>query len=93
MVLNNGVHDSVGGQPTVARSIDLCTIAYACGYTGAKKVTSLDELTILVQEAQKLEGPYFIEVIVNPGNRSDLGRPTNSPVDNKIFLQRFLAES
>ncbi|MDR2343416.1 MAG: phosphonopyruvate decarboxylase, partial [Spirochaetaceae bacterium] len=32
IVLNNGSHDSVGGQPTVAFSIDLGAIARASGY-------------------------------------------------------------
>ena len=35
IVLNNGVHDSVGGQPTVAFDIDLCSVASACGYKSA----------------------------------------------------------
>lgn len=32
VVLNNGAHDSVGGQPTVALDISLVDVARACGY-------------------------------------------------------------
>ena len=32
VVLNNGVHDSVGGQPTVGLDVDFSAIAAACGY-------------------------------------------------------------
>ena len=32
VVLNNGAHDSVGGQPTAARAVDLAGVARACGY-------------------------------------------------------------
>ena len=32
MVFNNGVHGSVGGQPTVGFNIDMPQIAVACGY-------------------------------------------------------------
>ncbi|MEO8209167.1 MAG: phosphonopyruvate decarboxylase, partial [bacterium] len=32
IVLNNGAHDSVGGQPTVGFQIDFSSIAKACGY-------------------------------------------------------------
>ena len=44
IVLNNGAHDSVGGQPTIARSIDLSGIARACGYTRVFSVKTLEEL-------------------------------------------------
>ena len=32
VVLNNGTHESVGGQPTTANAIDFTAIADACGY-------------------------------------------------------------
>lgn len=32
ILLNNGAHDSVGGQPTVGANIDFAEIARACGY-------------------------------------------------------------
>jgi len=35
VIINNGAHDSVGGYPTVAESINLNQIALACGYRGA----------------------------------------------------------
>ena len=44
IVLNNGAHDSVGGQPTVGRQIDLCGIAKACGYENVVKASTKEEL-------------------------------------------------
>ena len=35
IVINNGAHDSVGGQPTAGFEIDLAAVARACGYPTA----------------------------------------------------------
>jgi phosphonopyruvate decarboxylase len=40
IVINNGAHDSVGGQPTVGLNIDFATIALACGYKTAVSLRS-----------------------------------------------------
>ena len=37
LVFNNGVHGSVGGQPTVGFDIDMPTIATVCGYVTAQR--------------------------------------------------------
>ena len=39
IVLNNGAHDSVGGQPTVGFDINLPKIAKACGYNFTSSVS------------------------------------------------------
>jgi phosphonopyruvate decarboxylase len=81
IVLNNASHDSVGGQPTIARAIDLPTIARACGY--AQVYTALNRTELELALASPREGPVFIEVQVRKGARGDLGRPGASPEENK----------
>ncbi|SKC54583.1 phosphonopyruvate decarboxylase [Bacteroidales bacterium WCE2008] len=44
IVFNNGVHDSVGGQPTVGLAVDLCAVARAVGYRSALRVSTAAEL-------------------------------------------------
>ena len=90
LVFNNGVHDSVGGQPTVGFAIDLPQIATACGYASAQRVTTVDDLRNAIIEAHKGEGVSFIEVQVRPGNRVDIGRPTSTPAENKMAMMNFL---
>jgi phosphonopyruvate decarboxylase len=81
IVLNNGAHDSVGGQPTAAFSVDLTAIARACGY---KRVYRADTLSALRQAlGEKRDGLTFIEVRVRRGARADLGRPESGPLENK----------
>lgn len=89
-VLNNGAHDSVGGQPTVGRQIDFCEIAEGCGYENVVKVTTPEELYAVLSDSETKEKLTFVEVLVTKGARKDLGRPKSTPVENKIALMKFL---
>lgn len=80
IVINNGVHDSVGGQPTVSRDIDMHRIAEAMGY---KKVFTVKDREELETALECDQGPVFIQVMVHRGNRKDLGRPKSTPIENK----------
>lgn len=90
IVLNNGAHDSVGGQPTVGRQIDLCAIASACGYENVVKVETESELDAVLNDNETKDKLTFIEVLVKKGARKDLGRPKSTPQENKIALMKFL---
>jgi phosphonopyruvate decarboxylase len=88
IVLNNGSHDSVGGQPTIAPFIDLPEIARACGYVNIYHVNTKEELkTILTKKNNNLT---FIEVKVKKGSRKDLGRPKTPPVENKTAFMKYI---
>ena len=89
-VLNNGAHDSVGGQPTVARQIDLCAIAAGCGYENVVKVETPEELDAVLNDSETKEKLTFVEVLVTKGARKDLGRPKSTPQENKKGLMEFL---
>jgi len=95
-VLNNGAHDSVGGQPTIARNIDLPGIARSVGYAQIYSVNTLKELSQVLRKIStpnknEKEGPSFIEVQVRKGHRKDLGRPLSGPQENKEALMRFIS--
>lgn len=89
VVLNNGAHDSVGGQPTQARNIDLVAIAKACGYGNAVTVNTATELIETIRSFD-IDGPIFIQVLVHKGARKNLGRPLSSPVENKNEFISFM---
>ena len=90
LVFNNGVHGSVGGQPTVGFKIDMPQIATACGYVTAKRVTTKEDLQKSIISSKLTDGVTFIEVRVRPGNRADIGRPTSTPAENKMAMMKFL---
>ena len=90
VIFNNGAHDSVGGQPTVAFNIDLCKIAQACGYEAALSVSASDSLSEPLKRITYMHGPILLEVKVRKGARKDLGRPTTTPLQNKDTFMLFL---
>ena len=92
IVINNGAHETVGGMPTVAESIDLVAIARACGYPYAASASDLSSLDAELASAVTREELTFLEVKCAIGAREDLGRPTTSALENKQNFMRYLAE-
>ena len=90
IVINNQAHESVGGQPTVAGSIDLCGIARACGYPWVRKAANLQDFAQAVRQAMAVGQCAFIEAEAAIGARPDLGRPTSTPCENKQALMAVL---
>jgi phosphonopyruvate decarboxylase len=90
IVFNNGAHDSVGGQPTAALNIDAPAIAKATGYKTCFSVDNKIDILRILAEAKEHELPLFLEVKVKRGNRSDLGRPTTTPIQNKEIFMNYL---
>ncbi len=93
IVINNGAHETVGGMPTVASSIDLVAIAKACGYKYAVSVDDFDALDRELNLAKNRDELSFIEVKSSIGARDDLGRPTTSALENKEGFMEYLSES
>jgi phosphonopyruvate decarboxylase len=95
IVLNNGAHDSVGGQLTAASndSLSIPALAKAVGYRNTQIATNREEIIqSIVNITQAGErGPSLIEIKISRGSRKNLGRPTRSPVQNKIDFMHFLA--
>ena len=93
IVINNGAHDSVGGQPTVAFDIDFVKIADACGYGYVATCDNAAELNHEIAQFLNSKSSAFLEIKVNKGNRKDLGRPTTTPKENKsAFMQNLQAQ-
>lgn len=91
IVINNGAHETVGGQPTVAGSIDIPAIAKACGYPNAVAVDSFEALDDALAKAVDTKELSLIEVKCAIGARADLGRPTTTALENKIAFMETLA--
>ncbi|MFC2002701.1 phosphonopyruvate decarboxylase [Chloroflexota bacterium] len=90
IILNNGAHDSVGGQPTVGFDIDFKEVARAVGYRTILAAETTEEVVQAMHVLKKSKGPSFLEIRVNKGYRKDLGRPTIAPVENKKAFMEFL---
>lgn len=91
IVFNNGCHDSVGGQPTCGFEISILDIAKACGYPLVLQARTAEEIDNSMQNLKSNDGPSILEIIVNKGSRSDLGRPKSLLNDNKKNFMRFVS--
>lgn len=90
IILNNGAHDSVGGQPTVALSVDLLGMARAAGYEYVVRVETPEELRSSLWSMKNVRGPCFLEIRVHCGGRKDLSRPATTPAQNKIAFMEYI---
>ena len=91
VLLDNGVHDSTGGQATVSASVDFAAVALACGYAYAATCASLDGLERAYRKAQAGEGPSLLHLKIAPGSMATLGRPTVTPAEVARRFKAFLA--
>jgi phosphonopyruvate decarboxylase len=83
VVFNNGVHDSVGGQPTSVDVVDVAAVARAAGYRYAASISDVADVAGQVAELRRQGGPALLELKVRPGNRAGIGRPTRTPAESK----------
>ena len=91
IVLNNGAHDSVGGQPTVGFHVNFLTIAQAAGYKTTAQVQTAEGIKHELARIRESQGPNLLEIRIKKGARKDLGRPTLTPVENKQGFMKFLS--
>jgi phosphonopyruvate decarboxylase len=90
VVLDNGVHDSTGGQATVSPSVDFAAVALACGYASGATCDSPDGFERALRETRSGPGPHLIHARIAPGSLAKLGRPTVGPAEVARRFRRFL---
>jgi len=89
-VMNNQCHESVGGQETVICDVDLKLMIKGAGYKSYNLVTSKKHLKDVWLSLMSKDGPHFIEIKINSSSRQNLGRPKDTPIENRNkFMQKF----
>lgn len=79
VVLNNGAHESVGGQPSAGMKVDFTTIAQGTGYrTVGHPVATREEITGAVRSLIERDKAAFLDVRVKKGLSTELP-PLNIP--------------
>jgi len=86
IVLDNGVHDSTGGQATVSDTVDFSGVAVSVGYRQAHLTNSEDGFSDSLRDAMSKSGPTMIHVRIAPGSIDPLGRPKIKP---DVVARRF----
>ena len=86
----NGAHESVGGQPTVARQIDVPAILLACGFSEVVVAETAEQIADGMKRMQDTLGTALV-LHTRQGSRDNLGRPTTTPQQNKEAMMALLA--
>jgi len=92
ILLDNKVHDSTGGQATVAGNINFEKIAEACGYSvclTGNEIDLIDELFTL----DGLEGPVFGHLKICSGTIDNLPRPDVTPNEVLTRLMQHIGSN
>jgi len=93
IVLDNGVHDSTGGQPTASAYVDFSRIALACSYATASICDSTRGLEYALAGALNAPGPHFLRVCISPGSYSPLPRPLITLPELAVRFRSFLSST
>lgn len=91
VILDNGMHESTGGQMTVSPGVDFAGIGRASGYAFVARASTLEDLDAVLNEAFAAEGPRLIHVRVSPSHVENLARPKAAPYDVARRFRAFLS--
>jgi phosphonopyruvate decarboxylase len=93
LLLDNGSHDSTGGQATVSQHVSFAGVAAACGYALAIEgddLSLVDTLFARNADDDTRRGPRFARLTIRRGTPDGLPRPTITPADVKTRLMRHI---
>ncbi len=90
VLLDNGMHESTGGQATVSATVSFAQVAAACGYASAVDSDDAGAIDALLASPPSA-GAGFLRLSIRPGVPDDLPRPTIAPVDVKRRLMDHIA--
>ncbi len=81
VLIDNGAHDSTGGQPTNSDNVDFPAIAAACGYAGVHRCHGQEGFAKAFRAVQEQDGPHFLHIRTRLGSMHPLGRPRVTPAE------------
>lgn len=93
VLINNGGHESVGGQALSVACMNFQSVARAFGYVSVFRVEDAAALERVLASLENGKGPFFIEVMVPMGSRSDLSRPGRNIRKRKEGLMAYLKDN
>ncbi len=87
LLLDNGAHESTGGQATVSATVAFAAVAAACGY---RTCLDTDSVTQLAPWLDLTDGPHFARLLTRAGTPSDLPRPKVTPAQVRERFMRHI---
>jgi phosphonopyruvate decarboxylase len=93
LLLDNGAHESTGGQLTASRHVDFLATAAACGYPRVVTASTLKDFKQAVEAWHKNPVLTFLYVRTRLGESKDLPRPDVAPAEKARRLRKLLASA
>ena len=87
ILLNNGTHESVGGQPTNSNLIKFKDLSKSVKYRSYCSIKNEKELKNKFSKFIKKDGPLFCEIFIKNKSIKNLGRPKNFDKLKKYFIK------
>ncbi len=88
LLLDNGAHESTGGQATVSATVAFADVAAACGYGSC---LDTDQVAQLAPWLQQEGGPHFARLLTRTGTPKDLPRPKVTPAQVRARFMRHIS--
>ena len=89
IILDNELHESVGGVPTISGSVDWIMLAKAFGYKNGRVIDTKMQLEKCGGGGNFQPGELVV-IKVKKHSRKDLGRPTTSAKENITQFMKFI---
>lgn len=87
LLLDNGAHESTGGQATVSAGVNFAGVAAACGYQPATEYREAGDIGRFLAVSG---GPAFMHIQTRLGTPATLPRPDVTPLVVRTRLMRHL---
>ncbi len=89
ILLNNGVHATVGGETTAGFYSNLSNVALACGYKKVFTVETPEELERTIEVLNDADGPALLEVKINEKINKNVPRISISTLSIKEKFMQY----
>jgi phosphonopyruvate decarboxylase len=91
IVFDNAQYESTGGQPTISGSVDMLSIAAACGYERVEDTASPEGLANILSSHTN-EELVFVRAGILSGTPDDLPRPKITPAEVARRFMNYLKD-
>ncbi|PXX58137.1 phosphonopyruvate decarboxylase [Nocardia tenerifensis] len=93
VVLDNGRHESTGGQRTNGGAVDFAAAALACGYRAAWRCDGIEAVRTALREAvEHQDGCVLVHCLIRPGTATKPPRPKDRLPDLALRFRTHVTD-
>ena len=93
VMINHGVHDSVGAQKINSKNLNYQKISEGFGYDKFFRASTLTELNKALDKALKINKSVFVEILSTAGTINNLLRPKEKFLFRKNEFKKLIKKN